>query len=59
MVLKEVATDGGSERFRLALRLATFEDPPEYKNSILTFLKIRQKEWDRLIHNKEILYKLE
>lgn len=59
MVLKEVATEGGSERFRLALRLATFEDPPEYKNSILTFLKIRQKEWDRLIHNKEILYKLE
>lgn len=59
MVLKEIVTEGGSERFRLALRLATVEDPPGYKNSILTFLKIRQKEWDRLIRNKEVLYKLE
>ena len=57
MLLKEITVDGTGEHFRIALRLAASQDPAHYKNSIITFLKIRQKEWERLIHNKEILYK--
>ena len=55
IVLKQISESG--ERFRLALRLATVQDSPGNKNSILTFLHIREKEWNRLIRNKEILYK--
>ena len=57
MVLKCIQESG--ERFRLAIRLATSKDNPEYKNSVLTFLKIREKEWRRLVKNKKILYKAE
>ena len=57
MVLKEINENG--ERFRLSLRLVTPADNQEFKNSILTFLKIREKEWNRLINNKVILYKKE
>ena len=56
LVLKEIAVGDQEEHFRIALRLATAKDPRRYKNSIITFLKIRQKEWERLIRNKEILY---
>ncbi len=59
ILLKEFAQDGGAERLRLALRLATSVDPAGYKNSIITFLRIRQKEWNRLVKNKEVLYKSE
>ena len=57
MLLKEITVGETGEHFRVALRLAASQDPAHYKNSIITFLKIRQKEWERLIHNKEILYK--
>ena len=57
MVLKEIAAKG--VYFRLALRLVTSSESPEYKNSVITFLKIREKEWNRLIRNKRILYKPE
>ena len=57
MLLKEITVGETGENFRVALRLAASQDPAHYKNSIITFLKIRQKEWERLIHNKEILYK--
>lgn len=30
---------------------------PNFKNSIITFMKINEKEWSRLIRNKRILYK--
>lgn len=49
----------GSEQFKMVLRLITSTDNPEYKNSIITFMKIDEKEWKRLINNKKILYKLE
>ena len=42
---------------RLALRLATAADHPDHKNSVLTFMRIREKEWLRLLRNKKILYK--
>lgn len=57
LVLKEVEEAG--ERFRLSLRLVTHADNPYYKNSVITFLKIREKEWNRLVRNKTILYKKE
>ena len=57
MVLKHIKESG--ENFRLAVRLATSQDNPEYKNSVITFLKIREKEWRRLIKNKNVLYKAE
>lgn len=27
---------------------------PEYKNSIITFMKIDEKEWDRLLRNNRV-----
>ena len=57
IVLKEIIESG--EHFRLSLRLVIPEDNPGYKNSVLTFLKIREKEWNRLINNKTVLYKKE
>ena len=57
LVLKQIEENG--ERFRLALRLVTGSDNPDYKNSVVTFLKIREKEWNRLIKNKKMLYKAE
>lgn len=57
MVLKKI--ESANEHFRLALRLSTPDDNPDYKNSVLTFLKIREKEWNRLVKNKTVLYKRE
>lgn len=57
MILKEISEHG--EYFRLALRLVTPTDDPGYKNSVITFLKIREKEWRRLTKNKKVLYKSE
>ncbi|MBQ2633845.1 MAG: hypothetical protein IJF88_04625 [Oscillospiraceae bacterium] len=57
IVLKMIQ-DGGN-KFRISLRLATSSDNPAYKNSVLTFLNIREKEWNRLLRNKEVLYKRE
>ena len=57
LVLKEILDHG--ERFKLILRLITHYDNPDYKNSILTFMKIDDSEWKRLIHNKKVLYKSE
>jgi len=57
MVLKQFREKG--LHFRLALRLVTAEDAPGYKNSVITFMKIREKEWRRLLKNKKILYKSE
>jgi hypothetical protein len=57
IVLKYITE--ADERFRLAVRLATSTDDPNYKNSVITFLKIKEKEWKRLIKNKKILYKSE
>lgn len=57
LILKEIKKNG--EVFKTVLRLATVRDNPEYKNSIITFMKINEKEWSRLLRNKIILYKKE
>ena len=43
-------------KLKLVLRLNTSSDPPEYKNSIITFMKIRDKEWRRITKSKNVLY---
>lgn len=58
LVLKEMKSETG-EQFKTVLRLLTSTDNPEFKNSIITFMKINEKEWNRLLKNKRILYKKE
>lgn len=58
LVLKEIM-DQDHEVFKTVVRLATSEDNPLYKNSIITFMKIDRKEWKRLLRNKKVLYKKE
>ena len=42
---------------QLILRLQTSPDPKGYKNSIITFLKIDIKTWNKYLRNKKILYR--
>lgn len=57
LILKEF--NNGEEKFKTIVRLITSCDNTDYKNSIITFMKINSKEWERLIRNKRILYKKE
>ena len=58
LILKEIVTSD-EKQFKTVLRLKTSKDKIEYKNSIITFMKINEKEWSRLLRNKQILYKRE
>ena len=42
---------------QLILRLQTSQDPKGYKHSIITFLKIDIKTWNKYLRNKKILYR--
>ena len=42
---------------QLILRLQTSQDLKGYKNSIITFLKIDIKTWNKYLRNKKILYR--
>lgn len=55
LVLKEL-TD---KKTRLVVRLKTSTDIEGYKNSVITFQKVKEKEWKRIIKNKKVLYKSE
>ena len=55
LVLKEIKM--GHEVFKTVVRLVTSKDAPSYKNSIITFMKIDEKEWNRLLRNKKIFTK--
>lgn len=57
LVLKEFVE--GGEVFKTVVRLVTSMDDVNYKNSVITFMKIDNKEWNRLLRNKKILYKRE
>lgn len=50
LILKEFADE--EEQFKTVLRLTTSHDNPEFKNSIITFMKINDKEWRRILKNK-------
>ena len=49
----------GEDVFKTVLRLITSDDDPAFKNSIITFMKIDDKEYKRLVKNKKVLYKSE
>ena len=57
LILKTIKLNG--ELFKTVLRLAASTDNPDYKNSVITFMKIDEKEYSRLLRNKKILYKSE
>lgn len=54
-LVKEFEMD--DKRFQLILRLHTNEDNKEYKNSIITFLKVSKKKYKQYLRNKEIVWK--
>ena len=56
LILKEII-ESDERQFKTILRLKTSKDNKVFKNSIITFMKINEKEWSRLIRNKRILYK--
>lgn len=57
LILKSFSN--GNETFKTVLRLITSSDNSKFKNPIITFMKINEKEWNRLLKNKKILYKSE
>lgn len=57
IILQEFAEK--NENFRLVLKLAVEGDETYKKNSVITFLKISKKKFDKYIRNKKILYKSE
>lgn len=57
LVMKSFEHEG--KQFKTVVRLVTSHDDERYKNSVITFMKIDEKEWDRLLRNKKILYKSE
>ena len=48
-----------NEHFELILRLAVQGDPDGYKNSVITFLRVEEKRYNRYLRTKKILYKSE
>lgn len=56
-ILKHIIDNG--KRYQMILRLKTSADPDEYKNSVITFLKVEEKRYNRYLRTKKILYKKE
>ena len=54
LILKSFSN--GNETFKTVLRLITSSDNSKFKNSIITFMKIIEKEWNRLLKNKKIVF---
>lgn len=54
-ILKHIVDNG--KNCEMILRLKTSKDPEEYKNSVITFLKVEEKRYNRYIRTKKILYK--
>lgn len=57
VLLKRIADNG--KNFKIIIRFKISSDSPERKNSVITFLHIDEKDWNRLIKNKKVLYKRE
>lgn len=56
-VLKHIVDN--NKCYEMIVRLKTSRDPAEHKNSVITFLKIDRKRYNRYIRTKKILYKAE
>ena len=57
ILLKALELPDDMPRICLALRLVIPEDRQDRKNSIITFWKVKKKEFNRLVRNREVLYK--
>ena len=57
IVMKTIQSD--QLPLKLVLRIITENDNMNYKNSVITFMRIRDQEWRRLLNNKKILYSKE
>lgn len=57
VILKQIIENG--KRFQLVLKLCTSKEKEGFKNSIITFLKINDKRWNRYLRTKPIVYKRE
>ena len=55
IVMKEMQIEDGA-KLKLVLRINTSSDPDGYKNSVITFMRIRAQDWNRILRNKNILY---
>ncbi|MCM1544338.1 MAG: hypothetical protein NC110_03470 [Ruminococcus sp.] len=56
-ILKSIGIE--DKNAQLILRLVTSYDSPELKNSIITFLVVSDKKWNKYLRNKKVLYKKE
>ena len=57
VLLKSISESG--KKYKLVLRFKVSTDPNEYKNSVITFLSVDDRDWNRLLKNKKVLYKCE
>ena len=57
VILKEFV--GNGEKFKLILRLKTPDMPEDYRNSIISFWHIGETTCNKILKNKNILYKKE
>lgn len=57
VILQEFS--GNDEHFRLIMKLAVFGDDTWKENSVITFLKISKKKFNKYLRNKKVLYKSE
>lgn len=55
LILKEIIEE--DLRLQIVLRLHTVTDPDGFKNSVISAWRIREKEYNRLLRSKVILYK--
>lgn len=53
-ILKHITENG--KNYQLILRLKTSNDPQDFKNSVITFLKVDEKRYRRYLRTKKILY---
>jgi len=58
LILKEII-ESDERQFKTILRLKTSKDNKVFKNSIITFMKINEKEWSRLIRKGKVKSKCE
>lgn len=56
-ILKHISDN--DKNYQLIMRLKTSSDPVHYKNSVITFLKVEEKRYNRYLRTKKILYKSE
>lgn len=56
-ILKRIEDNG--KNYQVILRLKTSSAPEDYKNSVITFLKVAEKRYSRYLRTKKILYKSE